>query len=134
MVFVDTSAFVARNVSRDPYYPNASVIWNELEETPLLTTNHVLEETLTLLARRIGYALASDMAGRYYASAKLDIIYTGREDELEAIRYFRKFSDHQVSFTDCISFAIMKRHRIRTAFTFDRHFMLAGFQMIGPKK
>lgn len=133
MVFVDTSAIVARNASRDPYHLAASSLWNKFEDTPLITTNHVLEESLTLLARRIGYALASDMAGRFYASASLDIIYTGREDELDAIRYFRKFSDHQVSFTDCISFAIMKRHHVRTAFTFDRHFTLAGFQIVGPQ-
>ena len=28
---------------------------------------------------------------------------------------------------------IMRRYRIRTAFTFDRHFRLAGFQVIGLK-
>jgi predicted nucleic acid-binding protein len=27
----------------------------------------------------------------------------------------------------------MRRHRIRAAFTFDRHFKLAGFEVIGLK-
>jgi predicted nucleic acid-binding protein len=43
----------------------------------------------------------------------------------------RKYSDHEVSFTDCVSFAIMRRQQIRTAFTFDRHFRDAGFRVIG---
>jgi uncharacterized protein len=132
IVFVDTSAFVARNARRDPYSQVASKIWLDLEDTPLVTTNHVVEETLTLLARRMDRALAADMADRIYASAKLDIIYTSQDDEHDALRYFRKFADQRVSFTDCISFAVMKRHRLHTAFTFDRHFLNAGFRVIGP--
>jgi predicted nucleic acid-binding protein len=29
--------------------------------------------------------------------------------------------------TDCISFVLMKKYGIQTAFTFDRHFVQAGF-------
>jgi len=42
----------------------------------------------------------------------------------------RKYADKEISFTDCVSFAIMRRVGIRTAFTFDRHFRDAGFQII----
>jgi predicted nucleic acid-binding protein len=31
---------------------------------------------------------------------------------------------------DATSFVIMKRTRIRTVFTFDRHFVVAGFRLI----
>ena len=34
-----------------------------------------------------------------------------------------------VSFTDCISFVLMAGHGIRTAFSFDNHFLLAGFEI-----
>jgi uncharacterized protein len=43
----------------------------------------------------------------------------------------RKYSDQRVSFTDCISFVLMKRERVKIAFTFDRHFSLAGFRCLG---
>jgi len=131
MIFVDTSAFYARQARRDSHFQVASVLWKELERTTLITTNHVIEETLTLLARRLGYLLAADMATRLYSSAKLDIVSTTRDDELDAIQFFRKFADQSISFTDCISFAIMKRNRISTAFTFDRHFLDAGFRVLG---
>jgi predicted nucleic acid-binding protein len=42
----------------------------------------------------------------------------------------RKFADQGMSFTDCVSFAIMRRRRIRTVFTFDRHFQQAGFRLL----
>jgi predicted nucleic acid-binding protein len=44
-----------------------------------------------------------------------------------------QFADQRIGLTDCVSFAIMRRHKIRTAFTFDRHFRLAGFRVIGLK-
>ena len=131
MLFVDTSAFYSRQARRDVYHQAALSIWADLEEVSLITSNHVIEETLTLLARRLGYAFAADMATRFYSSKKLDIIAASREDELNAIHYFRKFADQSISFTDCISFAIMNRNLISTAFTFDRHFQQAGFNVIG---
>ncbi len=131
MVFVDTSAFLARHARRDPFNKAASVVWQRLESTPLVTTNHVIEETLTLLGRRIGHWLAADLADRFYSSQLLEIICSDHDDEREALNYFRKFADQRISFTDCISFAIMKRNRISTAFTFDRHFRHAGFELLG---
>ena len=37
-------------------------------------------------------------------------------------------ADQEVSFTDCVSFALMREAGIRRAFSFDRHFDLLGFQ------
>jgi len=42
-----------------------------------------------------------------------------------------KYADQRISFIDCVSFAILRRHRIRTTFTFDRRFKLARFEGIG---
>lgn len=48
---------------------------------------------------------------------------------LAALEQFTKLADQRVSFTDCVSFALMRRHRVRHAFTFDRHFEAAGFEI-----
>jgi predicted nucleic acid-binding protein len=62
------------------------------------------------------------------------VLPSTRDDEIEAIRRMRKYADNEISFTDCISFAMMRRLRIRRAFTFDHHFRDAGFQIInGPQ-
>ena len=131
MVFVDTSVFCARYARGDAYHQTASRLWTELDGTPLITTNHVLEESLTLLARRVGYPFAANLASHVHASVELDVIYTTREEEQDALPFFKKFADQRVGFTDCISFAVMRRYGIRTAFTFDRHFVDAGFRVIG---
>ncbi|MCZ7563105.1 MAG: hypothetical protein M5U08_04225 [Burkholderiales bacterium] len=44
--------------------------------------------------------------------------------------YFRRRNLHELSAVDATSFAIMKRARIRLAFTFDHHFALVGFRLV----
>ncbi len=43
--------------------------------------------------------------------------------------FFEGSADQGVSFTDALSFAVMRRLSIGRAFTFDRHLALAGFEL-----
>ena len=131
MIFVDTSAFLARYLSRDQRHKDAVQGWKALAQRSwkCYTSNFVLDETFTLLARRSSYSFAADRARSLYASASLEIVRPSNEDELEALALFEKFADQDVSFTDCVSFALMKRHGVRRAFAFDRHFRDAGFEL-----
>jgi len=131
MVFIDTGALLARYLQKDAHHVRAAALWKKLASQPLFTSNHVIDETLTLLARRAGNHFAADRAENIYASQALEILYSTREDELEAIRLLRKYSDQEVSFTDSVSFVLMKRCRITAAFTFDHHFERAGFRTLG---
>jgi len=131
MLFVDSGAFLARYLSNDTHHRRATAVWKTLSGVRLFTSNHVLSETITLLGRRAGYAFAAERAENIYSSAALEVLYSTKEQELEAVQLFRKFSDQKVSLTDCVSFVLMKRLRIRTAFTFDRHFLEAGFDVVG---
>ncbi len=130
IVFIDTGAFLARYLARDEHHKNALAAWKELAGARLFTSNHVLDETATLLGRRAGHSFAADRLENIYASQAIEILYGTRADELEALRWFRKFCDQKVSFTDCLSFALMKRLGIPSAFTFDQHFTQAGFQTV----
>ena len=78
---------------------------------------------------RIGYRYTIENIADIYRSPTLTILPSTRADELAALQWMHKFADQDVSFTDCVSFALMRRNRIRTAFTFDRHFLLAGFRI-----
>src|SRR5579864_8540382 len=125
MYFVDTGAFLARYLSQDAYHRRAIAVWKKVAVAPLITSNHVLDETVTLLARHAGSRFAADRAVHIYASTALEILYGSKDDEMEAIQLLRKYGDQNVSFTDCMSFLLMKRLRTATAFTFDRHFVQA---------
>src|SRR5205814_7913801 len=97
---------------------------------PLVTSNHVIDELATSLGRLAGFRYAADRVDALFASAAVDVLQSTRQDELDALRWMRKYADQRVTFTDCVSFAIMRRHQIRAAVTFDRHFKLAGFEVI----
>lgn len=88
----------------------------------------MLDETITFLARKSTYEFAAARADAIYNSIELEVVRPDREDELSALELFGKYSDQSVSFTDCVSFVMMDKLGIKSAFTFDRHFRVAGFK------
>jgi len=126
---VDTGAFLALHRKTDQYHRHALRLWTDLDR-PILTSNHIVDELATLLGRLAGFRYAADRVEVLYSSESVEVLSSTREDEVEALQWMRKYADKEISFTDCVSFAMMRRHRIRMAFTFDRHFRDSGFQVI----
>ncbi len=132
MIFADTGAFVALYCINDQHHGEALLTWPRIG-AKVFTSNFVIGEVGNLLGQRLGAIPASDRLSDIFTSTSIEVIRATREDEVRALDYMRKFSDQSVSFIDGTSFSIMRRHRIKTAFTFDRHFRLAGFEIIGLK-
>ena len=132
MIFIDTGALLARYLCKDQHHRSAVAVWKDLgsKRENCVTSNFVLDETFTLLGRRAGYSFAVQRAKNIYASKAFTIYRPDRDDEIKALQFFSKYADQQVSFTDCISFVLMKRGKINRVFSFDRHFELAGFHLI----
>ena len=129
MIFVDTGAIVGRYLPDDQHHAAARVGWQKIREKQLAccTSNLVVVEAITLLTRRAGGAFAAETGRLLYSSQALRILRTSPDDEIAALAWLHKFSDQSLSFTDGVSFVLMRRHGLRHAFTFDRHFVLAGF-------
>jgi uncharacterized protein len=131
MNFVDTGILLALHNRRDQHHGEAVVLWRHIRQPA--TSNHVVDELATSLARSTGYGFAADRVQDLYESDRIRVLPATPGDEREALEWMRKYAEQRVSFTDCVSFAMMRRLRIRTAFTFDRHFRIAGFDVIGLK-
>ena len=103
MTFIDTGAFLARYLPNDQHHRVATALWNKIRTTHehCLTSNFVLDETITLLARRASYLFAAEKARLIYASSALEILRPDSSAELAALDWFEKFADQKVSFTDC---------------------------------
>ncbi len=54
------------------------------------------------------------------------------EDEAAARAIIYRYEDKEFSLTDALSFAVMDRLHMSTAFTFDRDFERYGFQEADP--
>lgn len=130
MIFIDTGAFLARYIERDQYHDAATKHWRTLRNDGrrCFTSSFVLDETITLLARRSTYQFAADRAQNLLESTWLSILRPDESDEAAALGLFRKYADQGVSFTDCVSFVLMGERNIKCAFSFDRHFSIAGFE------
>lgn len=87
MIYIDTGAFVARHLPRDQYHDQARGAWQVLEQLPwrCYTSNFVLDETFTLLARRASYAFAAQRARNILTSTTLTILRPDPVDELDAL-------------------------------------------------
>lgn len=132
MIFVDTGAWITQFNSRDQYHRRGTGLFARLrrDRIPLATSTPVLYETITFLTREVGVATAIK-AGQQIAGWKsLHLIRPEPGDESAALTIMAKFADHPIGFVDCLSFALMRREHIRAAFTFDRHFETAGFQIL----
>ncbi len=66
-VFVDTGAWFARFVPTDPDH-SAAKSWLDSSTRPLITTDYVLDELLTLLRIRGEYHRASKLARGFFTA------------------------------------------------------------------
>lgn len=127
-LFVDTGAFLAKEIVSDQYHTAARQGWNEAELRGfrLVSSDHVFDESATLIARRTNYAFASEW-GRDTLDSGIEWLRAEDEDLGKALGFMRKFADQGVSFTDCLSAVLMKRVGLKKVFGFDRHFEAMGF-------
>ena len=116
-LFFDTGAFFAKEIAADQYHIPAAEFWRDIHEKGLkfYSSEHVLDETATLLARRSSYAWSAEL-GRDVLVAGIHFLPAGRGDFAEAFSRMKKIADQAVSFTDCISFVLMKKQGLSDAF------------------
>jgi uncharacterized protein len=131
MIFVDTGAWYASLVPTDPDHAKA-VQWLTANHFPLLTTDYVIDETLTLLRTRGEKKRALLLGARFFNDELAEIHKITPSDLVLAWRTFEQFDDKGWSFTDCTSKVVMEQLSIEMAFAFDHHFHQFGTIRVVP--
>jgi uncharacterized protein len=98
----------------------------------IVATDYLIAETVNLANARGGATVAMRVLDLVEQSAGIRVEWIGADRFGAAKTFFRKFSDHRYSFTDCTSFVVMRELRITEALTTDRHFVEAGFSALLP--
>ena len=131
-VFVDSGAWIALALSRDPLHTQAREQWETLHGAgaKLHTSIPVVIETFTFLERNANRDVALMWKESIYKPGTVKILSCELRDLDQSWEYFRRTDLHKLSAVDATSFAIMKRARIRLAFAFDYHFAVAGFRLV----
>lgn len=128
-IFIDTGAWVAIADSSDQYSEEAGRLYTDLilKRVQIVTSDLVLVETFNLLLRTIGNAATISFESKLKAIPFLKTVPITAVDWERAWKILAKYADKDFSFTDCTSFALMERLKIKTAFAFDAHFRQFGF-------
>jgi uncharacterized protein len=129
--FADTSFWFGLQERRDRRHQDAGALVAR-GIGRVLTTNHVVGETWTLIRRRSGHSAAVGFLDRLAALPDVEVIYVDEAVEAEAWRWLRARAEREYSFVDATSFAVMRRRRIREALAFDGDFNAAGFVEVRP--
>jgi predicted nucleic acid-binding protein len=128
VTFADTSFWVALTNRRDDRHPHALALWLAHAERGVLTTNHVLGETWTVLRRRAGHAVAVAFLDSLDRGHRAAVLRVTAELEGDALTWLRRHDERPYSFVDATSFAVMRANEIHRALAFDGDFSAAGFQ------
>lgn len=131
-IFVDTSAWDAIADAGDPNHEMSLLFNDEIaDRCRLVVTNYVLDELYTLLMMNVGHQRTVDFKRKLDVLAQegiLVIIWVSEDIATEAWTVFEQFNvDKQWSFTDCVSYVVMKQREIVEAYAFDQHFAQMGF-------
>ena len=131
MIFVDTGAWFATFVPNDADHSAASD-WLDANSEPLLTTDYVLDELLTLMKMRGEFERALRLGEELLNEAVAQFEWVTPADVRGAWEAFGRFRDKGWSFTDCVSRAVMQRLGVSAAFSFDQHFHQFGDILVVP--
>ena len=130
-VFVDTSAWAAYYDPSDRWHAAAqdAIQRSVHARVTFVTTDYILDETLTLLLMHAGRGVAVQFGEAVQESRNVDLVHVSAAIWDQAWQMFRRYDDKMWAFTDCTSFTVMQQRGLYRAFSFDRHFEQAGFQL-----
>ncbi len=131
-VLVDTWGWAALGYPREPRHEEVKQLYRDLRasETPIYTTDYVLDELVTLLFRREPFEQAARFIEGVLGAAALGQVRIERitADRFSAAWKLRKrFQDKpRISFTDLASMVVMTERGIERVLTEDEHFIQVG--------
>lgn len=133
LVFVDSGAWIALALTRDPLHARARTTWDELDQQGVKarTSIPVVLETFTFLERNVSREIALTWKDRLTQIARFKLLECTARDVEASWAWFRRRDLHKLSAVDATSFTLMRRKKIHAAFTFDQHFAQAGFRVLG---
>ncbi|WP_158675231.1 type II toxin-antitoxin system VapC family toxin [Thiohalobacter thiocyanaticus] len=114
---------------RDPDHAAVRAVLDGFEGR-LTTSNYIFDETISLCLYRLGHTVAERVGNVLLDPNTVDQIRLLPEDEQAAWALFRNRADKHYSFTDCTSFALMRRLGITTALALDSDFRIEGFELL----
>ena len=128
MIFIDTTVWVSAIDSSDRLHEDGKSVLQAIAKKDLpraVTTDFVLDETLTLLKRRGARPRkVVDLVKDIMESELVTTVFVEQDAFTDGLSSFAKYE--QLSFTDAVTLEVMRRFRIKEIFSHDSDFDLRG--------
>ncbi|MFB6233452.1 MAG: type II toxin-antitoxin system VapC family toxin [Haloarculaceae archaeon] len=129
-VFVDTGVFFAHHDTDAERHGDAVAALDAVldgEYGQPYTSDYILDETVTLTRVRTGsFEAAETVAERIRGEPPqpdvIDMLHVDPDDVAEAMATFRRYSDHDISFTDAMTIHLCESRGIEAVLSFDTDF------------
>ncbi len=143
MIFLDTGFVFALVCRRDANHERVCAVMDEYRGRDLrrlvLTTNHVVEETVTLIRSSVhrdagtAHDIAVNVGRQLFGGVLGQIHHATPEEERAAFEYLARHRDKKYSLTDCLSFVVTEAHGISEALAVDEDFTHRFIARPGPR-
>lgn len=97
-----------------------------------MTTNLVIAEIHRLILHRVGAAAALQALNRIESSPRVSIVFAGGTHHTDGRAWLARLPECRLTYTDAVSFAVMKDLRCDGFLSFDADFVAAGFRPWTP--
>jgi len=125
-VFIDTGIFVALRNADDEFHIRSKELMKRAlkgEFGGVFTSDYVIDEAITTaLVRTRRHDLAVDLGKYIIESPRIAKLWTTEDTFDVAWKKFQTFEDKPLSFSDCVSLALMEKNRIKQIISFDSGF------------
>ncbi|MEW6419913.1 MAG: PIN domain-containing protein [Nitrospirota bacterium] len=131
-LFIDTWGWLVIHNKREPQHTDVNKFYRRFRAHggAIYTTDYVLDETLTLLFRRLSFSVAGEAMSILdnaikQGYLKLEWVSPQRFEKAKELRL--RFQDKpEISFTDLTSMVVMKELDLISILTDDDHFIHVG--------
>jgi predicted nucleic acid-binding protein len=132
-IIADTSGLVSLVVTSDHNHTAATQAAERLRSTrrPLLVPTDVFVETMNILGKKSGHAVALAFAAQVQQSPDILTLINCVDFHQLALDKFATAAA-TVSFTDCVVMAVADTYETRDIFGFDKQFEDAGYTRLTP--
>ena len=98
-----------------------------------MVTDLIVAELHLHLVHGLGPVRAAEHLVTLTSDPLVEEVFTDRALQTAALdEWIHRFADQPFTLADAVSFAVMREGKVSEAFTFDRHFTVAGFDIAPP--
>jgi len=128
---MDTGAFLAISRKKDANHEAAVACLASIaaKRLPVFVSLPTIYETHRRFLFDLGVVAATRFLDKIF-DGSINVVRTTADDEVEARKLIATYQD--LTFTDAVNMSVMIRLQIGACFSFDKHFLQAGFLRIPP--